>query len=373
MKSPAGFSARLRILLVLPAVAALLGGMLSGLGRLGIGVPLFFLTLVGVHGALMVGGFFGTLIGLERAVALARGWAYLAPLFSGLATLCLLADPASRLGPVMLVLAAAAMTAACASVWRRQPAAHHATLLAGALSWLVGNLVWLLGASLVAAVPLWAAFLILTIAGERLELSRFVPTPPHARRLFAAIVALLMAAALVAAFHDAALEIYALALLMLAAWLLRYDIARRTIHSHGLTRYMAACLLSGYLWLALAAVLGLSGGMAAGSPLRDASLHALLLGFVFAMVFGHAPVIVPALTRLRMRWHGGFYVPLVLLHMGLLVRVASLWSGDFSWRQWGALGNAFVLVMFVAMVLESLYAAGIADTRRKEMKHGSHP
>lgn len=370
MALPLAFS-RARILLVLPSVAALLAGVLSGLGRLGwSAVPTPFLALAGVHGALMVGGFFGTLIGLERAVALGRGWPYLAPLCSGLASLAMIAEPASRLGPALLALAALAMTLACADVWRRQPVAHHATLTAGALSWLLGNLVWLGGASLVAAVPLWAAFLILTISGERLELSRFVPTPPHARSLFGAVVGVLMAAALIAAFVDSALYVYALALLLLAAWLLRYDIARRTIRSRGLTRYMAACLLSGYVWLALAALLGMAGGFAPGSPLRDAALHALLLGFVFAMVFGHAPVIVPALTRMRMRWHAGFYLPLVLLHAGLLLRVLSLWPGDFGWRQWGALANAIVLLLFVLMVLESLYAGRVGDAQRKEGRHG---
>lgn len=364
-------SPRLRILLVLPAVMALLAGVLSGLGRLGWPVPAHFLGLIGVHGALMVGGFFGSLIGLERAVALGRGWPYLAPLCSGLGALGMIFWPASSLGAVGLSLAALVMGLACLDVWRRQPAAHHLTLAAGALAWLLGNLAWLGGASLLAVVPLWAGFLILTIAGERLELSRFVPTPAHARRLFAGIVVLLLLAACVALWWERALYAYALALLLLTGWLLRYDIARRTVRSQGLTRYMAVCLLSGYLWLGLAALLGLAGGLAVGSVLRDAALHALLLGFVFAMVFGHAPVIVPALTRLRMRWHAGFYLPLALLHGGLLLRVASLWPGDFAWRQWGALANALVILLFVLMLLESLYAG--RPRHVVEEKRDAHP
>ncbi|MDP5238184.1 hypothetical protein Q9Q94_01505 [Uliginosibacterium sp. 31-16] len=83
----------LRVSLILPAVLSLVAGVLSGLARLGIAMPPFFVMLVGVHGALMVGGFFGTLIGLERAVALGRGWPYLAPFLSGIAAMTLLVWP----------------------------------------------------------------------------------------------------------------------------------------------------------------------------------------------------------------------------------------------------------------------------------------
>ncbi|TDR70617.1 hypothetical protein [Paludibacterium purpuratum] len=348
---------RFRVLLVLPAIVALTAGVLSGLARLGLPISLPFARLLGVHGALMVGGFFGTLIGLERAVALARGWPYLAPAASGLAALCLVTAPASALGPWLMGGGALVMTLACADVWRRQREAHLATLAAAAFAWLAGNAVWLYTGAIVPAVPLWAAFLILTIAGERLELSRFVPTPRPARRLFAGIVLLLLGSAMVHAATGEALRGYALALLLLAAWLLRFDIARRTVKTAGLTRYMAICLLSGYGWLGVSALLGLTGALYAGSPLRDAALHALLLGFVFAMVCGHAPVIGPALTRLKMRWHRGFYLPLLLLHGTLLLRVASAWHGGLAWRQWGAIGNALVLAVFMATLLESFWAA----------------
>ena len=40
-----------------------------------------------------------------------------------------------------------------------------------------------------------AAFLVLTIAGERLELTRMLPTPAHARTIFVAIVTTLTLAA----------------------------------------------------------------------------------------------------------------------------------------------------------------------------------
>jgi hypothetical protein len=53
-----------------------------------------FLTsapLAALHGALMVSGFFGTVIALERAVALGHRWAYLGLLSGGLGGFALIA------------------------------------------------------------------------------------------------------------------------------------------------------------------------------------------------------------------------------------------------------------------------------------------
>lgn len=358
----------LRLLLALPAVAALLCGVLSGLARLGLPVPPVFSTLITAHGALMVGGFFGTLIGLERAVALGKTWPYLGPLLSGIGALLLIAGAPAQAAAILMCLAAAVMVAACVHVWRRQPVAHHTTLAIAALAWLAGNAVWLWQGHALGAVPLWAAFLILTIAAERLELSRFVPTPPLARTLFAVIVAVLLAGALLGTAQSGiGLRIYAFALLALALWLLRYDVARRTLRTAGLTRYMAICLLSGYLWLGVAGMLGMAGAFQNG--LRDAALHALLLGFVFSMVFGHAPIILPALTRLKVHWHAGFHLPLMALHYTLTLRVAAGISNDFVLRQQAALGNAVVLGLFLAMTAISLLRTG----RKQPAKHRAYP
>lgn len=263
----------------------------------------------------------------------------------------LIFQPAAA-GPAgLMCVSAIIMTLACASVWWRERAAHLAMLVAAALAWLGGNLVWTLGGGMAAATPLWAAFLILTIAGERLELSRLMPTPRRARWILSAIVLLLFAGAWQALVAEAGLRIYAAALGLLALWLLRYDIARRTVRMTGVTRYMAVCLLSGYVWLLVAALLGLAGAFGVTSSWRDAALHALLLGFVMAMVFGHAPVVVPALTRLRFVWSPSFYGVLALLHASLLLRVGAGLAGNFVLRQWGALGNTLSLLGALILII----------------------
>ena len=344
-----------RLLLVLPAVAALVCGVLSGLARLGLPMPDAITRLIGVHGALMVGGFFGTVIGLERAVALGMRWPYAAPMFSGFAAVALIIGAPPVWAMAFLCLAALTMSTACASVWLRQPVAHHATLTIAAMLWLAGNLAWAIDGTAIPAVPMWAAFLLLTIAGERLELSRFMPTPPGARVVFGFIVAALLAGVVGALMIEAAgLRLFAAALLALAIWLLRYDIARHTVKAAGLTRYMAVCLLSGYAWLGIAAVFGMAGAIQAGSLLRDAALHALLLGFVFSMVFGHAPIILPAVTRLQFQWHRGFYLPLAVLHLGLTARVIGGLTESLELRQYSAIANAVALALFMLMVVTCL-------------------
>jgi len=197
-------------------------------------------------------------------------------------------------------------------------------------------------------VPWWMAFLILTIAGERLELSRFMPPSPGATRVFAGLLGAIVIG-LLAAHTGWGITLLAAALLGLSMWLVKQDIARRTVRTKGLTRFVAVCLLSGYLWLAVGAgVLLGAGGLRPGSASYDAALHAIMLGFVFAMVFGHAPIIFPAVLRVPVPYHAWFYGPLALLHISLLVRLAGDASGQHPLTRLGGLLNALALVAFIA-------------------------
>lgn len=79
-----------RISLMALAGLSLLSALLFGFARLGWMVPLPAWSLSANHGPLMIGGFLGTLIVLERAVALGWRWAYSAPLFAAVGGLTLL-------------------------------------------------------------------------------------------------------------------------------------------------------------------------------------------------------------------------------------------------------------------------------------------
>lgn len=348
-----------RLPLMLGAALALLAGLAAGEARLGWALPVSFVHL---HGPLMVCGFFGTVIGLERAVALNRRWAFLAPLASAGGGLLLLAGLETS-GAVALSLGSLVFLAVALVVTRRQPE-HFTRLLAlGAGAWAAGNLVWLAGAGIPAVVPLWSSFLVLTIAGERLELSRFlkpwrwrIPTlvPP---------VALVAASAVLAALElPLAWTAFGAGCLLLVAWSLVNDIVRRTIRQKGLTRYVAVCLLSGYGWLAVSGALLPLLDHGLDSLIYDAALHSLFVGFVFAMVFGHAPVILPAVLKVKLPFRLYFYAPLALLHASLALRVAGDLLALEDMRMWGGMLNGITVLAFAVMVVATVLAARRAVT-----------
>jgi len=334
------------------AGVSLLGGMAGGLWRLGIAVPdprSFSGTgqLLLMHAALMICGFLGTVIGLERAVAVKHRWAFAAPLASGTGALCL-AFGQQAAGAWLGVAAALFFLAVNALLVWRQRAAHTLLLALGAAAWVVGSLLFALGREGDAVFPWWFAFLVMTIAAERLEMTRLMRRRPAASAALHAVLALLLAGAACSGVAPRAGGlVYGTALALLAAWLAVFDIARRTVSTHGLSRYMAVCLLGGYAWLGIAGAAWAAAAL--GWPARDVALHALGLGFVISMVMGHAPVVLPAIARIKLRFGAFFYLPLAALHLSLVVRLA---LGSFSdlWRAAGASLNAAAIVFFAVTV-----------------------
>ncbi|TAK85037.1 MAG: hypothetical protein EPO20_12695 [Betaproteobacteria bacterium] len=343
--------------LLILGFAALATAAAGGMVRLGIVVAA---PPAGIawHGALMASAFFGTLISLERAVAMGRLWAYAAPLACGAGGVALVLGYGNA-AFALFVAGAALFSAVSFLIYLKQRALHTAVLALGAVALLVANTALAAGAALAAAALGWVAFFALTIGGERLELSRIARPPLAARRAFAVISALLLAAALAAPWATEAMVRAAGALLVAAAiWLWRYDIATRTVRSSGLTRYIALCLLAGYAWLALGgAILALAGGSGA-RELWDAALHSVMLGFVFSMVFGHAPVILPAVLRVALPYRPLLYAPLILLHATLALRVAGDLAASASLRAAGGAGNVAAIALFI------LTAAGLALSSR---------
>ena len=337
------------------AFLALLTALWAGLLRLGWKLPPLQLALALAHGPLMVGGFLGTVISLERAAALGHRWTYATPLLSALGALALIFGPPGLLAPLLMVLASLGLVAVFGLILRRQPTLFHAVMGLGALTWLVGNVLWLIGWPLYRVALWWVAFLVLTIAGERLELARLLRLSKTARLAFLAATGLFLGSLPVAmAAHDPGVRLAGVGMTGLAAWLFRYDVARRTVRRPGLTRYIAVCLLSGYVWLAAGGLMALLFGGVPAGPRYDATLHALFLGFVASMIFGHAPIIVPALLGLPMAFRPTFYVPLALLHLSLLFRVVGNLVGWSVGRQWGGLLNVVVALLFLGTAARAL-------------------
>ena len=350
---------RRRLPIMALAGVSLVSGVLTGLLRVGWDVAAPGRATVLDHGALMVVGFLGTVIGLERAVALGRVWVYAGPILTGAGALAPVAGAPTFVAPAMSTAGSLVLVAALGTVLRARPALFVATMTAAAGCWAIGCVLWLAGAPSAVYVSWWATFLVLTIAAERLELTRMLPVAPGSHGAFVAIAALLAVATAAGGAGDAAAaRTTGIALVLLAIWLARYDVARRTVRRPGLPRFTAVCLLSGYVWLAAAGILLLWFGAVLVGPARDAVLHALFLGFVFAMIFGHAPIVFPAVLDVSIPFRRRFYAHLVLLHASVLARIAADVATLPTVRQWAALANAAAIAVFF------LNTAGVVGRRQ---------
>ena len=333
--------------LIALAALALLAAVWAGLVRMGWGLPALHPDLAAHHGDLMISGFLGTLISLERVVALKRRAAPAIPLLAGAGSFAFLVGSPAGVGLFLVAAAGAGLLGIYAAVYRLQPALHTAVMAGGAGMWLVGNLLRLGGAPVPQVVPWWAGFLILTIVGERLELMRLrFPSPARRAALLAAILVFTGGLALTRIDWDLGVRVAGLGLAGQGIWLATSDIARRTVRQPGLTRFIAWSLLAGYVWLTVASVLWLHFGREVAGIRYDAMLHAVFLGFVFSMIFGHAPVILPSVLGVRMAFRPAFYGHLVLLHASLLARIAADLAGAPGAARWGGLLNAAALLLF---------------------------
>jgi len=265
-------------------------------------------------------------------------------------------------GQVLLAAAGVGLVGLYVAAARRQASLHLTVMAAGAVAWVVAIGLWLAGRDVALLVPWLAGFLVLTIAGERLELARVIRVTGTARVTFTATVAV-FTAGLVISVPDVTVgvRVAGAGLLALAGWLAVHDVARRTIRQPGLTRYMAVCLLAGYGWLATAGVLWLRFGTLSDGPAFDAQLHALFLGFVIGMVFAHTPVIVPAVFRAAVPYRHRFYGPVLLLHTSLLLRLVGgdLAGNHLAWQVGGVL-NEVALLCFIGVT-----SAAVVQGRRQ--------
>jgi hypothetical protein len=302
----------------------------------------------------MVSGFLGTLIGLERAVALEQRKFYLGPILTGLGSLWLVIGLPIQGGQVMMVLGSLGLTAVSLHIIRQHKTNYTVIMGLGALCWLVGNSLWLFGWPIFQFVYWWAGFLILTIVGERLELNRVQRLAKGSLQWFTAAVGFFLAGLLISlGWPVIGTRLASLGVIALALWLLRYDIARRTVRKSGATRYIGLNLMAGYSWLLVGGIAGLVWGQLAAGLHYDLWLHALFLGFAFGMIFAHALLILPAITGISLTYHPVFYLPTFLLQFSLLLRFIGDLTGT-TWRQWGGLLNGVAILLFFLLVGASL-------------------
>ncbi|MBI2819289.1 MAG: hypothetical protein HYX73_04850 [Acidobacteria bacterium] len=350
-----------RFLLLAAAFLTLLAAMWAGLLRMDLEIPMLQPGLSLAHGPLMVCGFLGILISLERSVALHRWWAYGAPILTAAGSLCLVAGVGGRTGPLLVLLGSVALAANFVAILRRQMALFTLTMALGALAWFIGNIFWNSGAEIPTLVHWWAGFLVLTIVGERLELSR-LSSPSSGTKYFLVSGGIYLAGLIYASVDLVrGMPVAGLGILLLTLWLLRNDVARRTVRLAGLPRFIAIHLLCGYFWMAVGAVFWIRADrLFVNSEWQafhyDAMLHSIFLGFVFSMIFAHAPIIFPAITSRPLPYRRSFYAPGAMLHLALLLRIGSDLANSFVAYRWSGLLLVMAILLFLANNALSLLA-----------------
>jgi hypothetical protein len=347
MNSPS----KLRFPIIFVVLFTLLAAIWAGWLRIGWVWPPLLSFLPALHGPLMAVGFLGTLIALERAVAIGKLWSYAAPLLMAAGTLIILFFGSVQAGIGLIVLGSVGVTAVSLFMVRYHPALHNITIALGAVCLLVGNSLWLAGWPIFRIAFWWVGFLVLIIVGERLELSRIRRLNRTSYVLFGTAVGLFLAGLVLSLFvYKPGIRLASLGLVAQALWLLHYDIVRLTIRRTGLTRYIAVNLLIGYIWLLVGGLLGMFLQQLVAGPYYDAWLHTIFLGFVFGMIFAHSLIIFPGVAGVIVPFRPAFYGPTVLLQAALILRI----TGDLTLmpvvRRWGGLLDGIAILWFFGLM-----------------------
>ena len=332
---------------------SLLAGLNAGLVRLGVWAPVASERVGDLHGPVMVLGFLGTLISLERAQALRNPLAYLAPALLGVGAVVLVAGGPVLLGQLLLFDGAAAFTAVLVALWLRAPLPLVAAQALGAFFAALAAGLWI-RMDVATVLPLLAVFLIITIAAERAELAqltmgaRAVPT----LLALACVLAIGGISSLVA--PAIGLRVLGLAALLVALWLLRDDVGRRMVRAPGLRRFNAVALMAGNVWLATSGLVWLVVGQPEARWAYDIAIHGTFLGFGISMIMAHAPIIFPVVIGRPLPYKKAFWVPLVALHAGLALRVVGDLAGlDLLWRT-GGIVNVVSILLFVIVAARAV-------------------
>lgn len=323
-------------------ISGLLLGLLTGWLRIGWVIPAY--GLAGFHGVLMLGGFLGSLICLEKAITLKRNWAYLAPFLSGLSVVAFLFNQAT-MGYLLQIAASLGLVIIYIFLAKKTQENNTLLMLIGAICWLAGNVLLYQTQFYPTVFPWWIAFILFTIVGERLELSRFLPVPKWNKYLLISLL-MVMLIGFMLPYHGMGRTVAASGIMALAMWLLRFDMARILLKKNGHYLYTGLSLTLGYLWLFVSGLFMIF--VNAGAFAFDALLHSYFLGFTISMVFAHGPIIFPSLlNKTGHQFHSVLWLWLGLFQASVIARMIADLQEMPLLRKWSGMVNGIVILFFL--------------------------
>jgi hypothetical protein len=308
----------IKLFFLLFAFSNLILGLISGLGRMGWNVPIPEVYVH--HGAIMVGGFLGSLIALEKIIPLKNYGFLIGPLFSA-ASIVVFVVGEFQHATVMIILSSLALVVVYITYLKRQYSLYLLLAMMGAVCWLVGNVLLLWKHFYPLVFPWWMGFLLFTIVSERLELTKFLPVSQGNKNSIIALLCFFVLG-ITLPFHGVGTYVTGLSLVFISIWLMRHDVIRLTVKKSGLTRFTGIALSCGYVSLLL---VGVFLFLLKEAPFGyDIVVHTFFLGFIFSMIFAHGPIILPGVLGLTVKpYHPLFYIPLIILYASLFIRVAA--------------------------------------------------
>jgi hypothetical protein len=331
--------------LVVPfIVIALLSAIWSGWTRMGFDLPVSSAAVH--HGSLMVNGFLASLIYLERCVTFKNKLVLLLPLLNALSVI--LHSYGIPYSNYIHTGCRIAFMVMCAWFIYQYKELYYYVFFAGAFCLVAGNIVLYETSMYPAAVIWWIEFLLFTIVAERLELTKFLPLSNGIKGLLIVLLLMVFISGLLP-FHGYGSIAFAATLAGTAVWLLKYDMAFRSIKAKGPHRFSGALLITGYAWLIITAVLfcfwkDMNFGY-------DALLHSFFIGFVFSMIFSHAPIILPAIMKKSVKIYRPFlYMVFVLLQVSLIARIIADMGELITVRKYAGLMNGMIILLFFVSI-----------------------
>ena len=332
---------KIRIPFLLLAMAGLVSGLATGLSRIGwdLNIPETSLH----HGAIMVGGFLGTLISLEKIIPLKRKFLFIIPGLSGISVLTFfIGQP--FLSFYILSMAATGLAAISVTYLLKERNQIYLLMLAGSLCWLTGNVMLITAEFYPMALPWWIGFVLFIITSERLELMKFLPVSAR-HKLTLMFFLCLYIASMITSFHGFGNLLGGASLIAIAIWLMHHDMIRISLRQAGLQKFVGLALTSGYVAMLMTGIflIALNGHAMA----YDVIVHTFFLGFAFSMIFAHGPIILPGVLGVSAKpFHSVLYGWLFLLHASWITRVAADVLLDFKFRQITGIASAFAIIAY---------------------------